>query len=65
MHKGAKAELEGAQGATRLCTQCGTLAQTAVPKLLGPSPHLEYKVGGRRSREKTEVLSPTQEQQLD
>lgn len=36
---------EGAQGAT-------SLIQTTVPKLLTPSPHLEYKVGSRRSRER-------------
>lgn len=57
MRTEAKAELVAAQGATRLYTQCCTLIQTTVPKLLGLSLHLEYKVGGRRSRERIELLS--------
>lgn len=66
MHNGAKNRAWGERGEPRgLCTQCCTLTQTTVPKLLALSPHLEYKVGGRRSGETTETLSPTQKQQFD
>lgn len=64
MHKEAKSKTCGS-AESRDAAYAVLYAQTTVPKLLGLSPHLEYKVGGRRSRESIEVLSPTQEQQFD